>query len=128
MANMKEIGKGVARVTNKAIKKTGELADIASMHLKLRSMKSKLNAKYAELGKLTYKQLKSGISRAEDIAKLVGEIDVKREEIKLQKEKIEAEKEARKAARAADDEVAVCECECQCECDTEDTAEEKTEE
>ncbi|MBO5883206.1 MAG: hypothetical protein J6Q78_02225 [Clostridia bacterium] len=101
MANMNNIKTNVSRVANKAIKKTGELADIASMHLKLKSLEHKLDSKYKDLGKLTYKQLKSGASQAEKIADTIVDIDAIREEIRLQKEKIEAEKQARKERKAA---------------------------
>ena len=102
MANMNEIKTNVSRAANKAIKKTGELADIASMHLKLKSLERKLDGKYKDLGKLTYKQLKSGASQAEKIADTIVEIDTLREDIRLQKEKIEAEKQARKERKAAE--------------------------
>ena len=101
MANMNEIKNNVSRAANNAIKKTGELADIASMHLKLKSLERKLEGKFTELGKLTYKQLKSGASQAEKIADTIVEIDTLREAIRLQKEKIEAEKQARKERKAA---------------------------
>ena len=102
MANMNDIKTNVSRAANKAIKKTGELADIASMHLKLKSLERKLDGKFKELGKLTYKQLKSGASQAEKIAEAIVEIDALREDIRLQNEKIEAEKQARKERKAAE--------------------------
>ena len=101
MSNMNNIKSNVSRAATKAIKKTGELADIASMHLKLKSLERKLESKYGELGRLTYKQLKSGASQAEKIADSIVAIDKLREDIRLQKEKIEAEKQARKERKAA---------------------------
>ena len=102
MANMNNIKTTARRAANKAIKETGELADIASMHLKLKSLERKLDSKYKDLGKLTYKQLKTGASQAEKIADAIVDIDTLREEIRLQKEKIETEKQVRKERKAAE--------------------------
>ena len=41
MADWKKIRKKVGHATNKAIEKTGELADMASMHVKLKTLEAK---------------------------------------------------------------------------------------
>lgn len=95
MANWNEIKSNVGRAADKTIKKAGELADAASMRLKLKSMNVKLNEKFETLGRLTYKQLKTGRSHAEAISAVIEEIDSLREEIRELKQKIDEAKEAR---------------------------------
>lgn len=89
MANWEDIKTTVGRAANKTMKKAGELADTASLHFKYKTSKAKLSEKFERLGRLTYKQLKTEISHAEEIATLISDIDALREEIKLIKQKIE---------------------------------------
>ena len=103
MANWEDIKASVSRATNKTIKKAGELADTASLHFKLKTLKVKQSEKFEKLGKLTYKQLKTDNSYAEAISELIAEIDALREEIKALKEKIEAAKAERQTAEDAED-------------------------
>ena len=100
MANWDDIKAGVGRVANKTAKKVGEIADIASMQFKVRTLTAKKNTKFEKLGKLTYKQFKSDITQAEAIAVTVNEIDEIIAQIKELKEKIEA---AKKESKSADD-------------------------
>ena len=79
MADWSSIRDTLSRAANKAAQKTGELADTASKYVKLKSVDSKLSAKFELLGKLTYKQIKNGESYAERIATVMEEIDVLRE-------------------------------------------------
>lgn len=103
MANWEDIKASVSRATNKTIKKAGELADTASLHFKLKTLKVNQSEKFEKLGKLTYKQLKTDNSYAEAISELIAEIDALREEIKALKEKIEAAKAERQTAEDAED-------------------------
>ena len=99
MANWNDIKLNVSRAANKTIKKAGELADSASMNIKLKTLNAKLGDRFEVLGKLTYKQLKFDTSHAEEISKVIAEIDELREEIKQLKEKIaEAKEERQKSA------------------------------
>lgn len=95
MANWNDIKLNVSRAANKTFKKAGELADTASLHLKLKTLNAKLNDRFEVLGKLTYKQLKFDTSHAEEISKVIAEIDELREQIKELKEKIEQAKQER---------------------------------
>jgi len=115
MANWKQVRYGVGRATGKAIQKTGEIADMASLYLKLKNLNLQLNERYETLGKLTYKQLKTETSQAEKIAEVIKDIDQLREQVCVQKDRIlalkaeraaakEAAKEAAKQAEAADQE------------------------
>ncbi len=100
MADWKKIRESVGRAAEKAIQKTGEVADMASMHVKLKSYEAKRNAKYQELGKLTYRQLKSGESQAEKIAPVVESLDELAEKIRAMIAEIEEAKREREAKRA----------------------------
>lgn len=104
MANWEEIRETVGRAANQALKKTEELADSASMRVKLKAMESKLEKAYATLGKNTYRQLKTEESRAEEIAKTIEEIDELREKIREQREEIERRKQEQKARKKAEQE------------------------
>ncbi|MBQ8140436.1 MAG: hypothetical protein IJ038_01930 [Clostridia bacterium] len=98
MANWNDIKSGVGRAANKTMKKAGELADTASLHFKLKTLNARLGDKFERLGRLTYKQLKTEISRAEEIAKVIEDIDSLREEIKALKLKIEELKKERQSS------------------------------
>ncbi len=92
MANWEGIKTGVARAANTTIKKTGELAENASMHMKLARLMSKRDELFEKLGKLTYTQLKTDESRAEEIAAVISQIDSLGVQIVKQKAKIEKAK------------------------------------
>ena len=81
MADWKEIRASVGRAANKAVRKTGEFADMASMRIKLKALELKRNEQYELLGKYTYRQLKSGESQAEKIAPVVERLDELRAKI-----------------------------------------------
>lgn len=110
MANWDEFCTQVGKVANKAVKKTEELADSASKYVKLKALDSKLDSKYEKLGRLTYKQLKSGTSEAEEIAKIIEDVDSLRirrkelyDEIEADKKRRAEEKSAKNASKAEDD-------------------------
>lgn len=89
MASWNEIRDDVSRVANKAIKKTEELADSASVHIKLKLTEKKLSSAYERLGRLTYKQLKSGESQAEKISEAIATVDSLRDELASYRKKLE---------------------------------------
>ena len=111
MANWENIKSGVTRVASTTVKKTGELAGNASMHMKLARLMSKRDEMFEKLGKLTYVQLKTNESRAEEIAAIISQIDSLGVQIVKQKAKIE-EAKAQKAQNklAADEAVSEEEC------------------
>ena len=100
MANWSTVKDSAARATNKVIRKTGEVADVATIHVKIKMAEAKLDGYYTTLGKLTYKQLKTGESQAEKIKPIVEGIDAAREKIRLLREKLEEEKQRKKDAKA----------------------------
>ena len=111
MANWDDIRTGVTRAANTTIKKTGELAENASMHVKLARLMSKRDEMFEKLGKLTYTQLKTDDSRAEEIAAVISQIDSLGVQIVKQKAKIEnvkaqkAQAKAEKADSPSDDDM-----------------------
>ena len=92
MANWENIKSGVSKAATKTIKKTGELAENASMHMKLARLMSKRDGLFEKLGKLTYTQLKTEESHAEEIAAVISQIDTLGLQIRAQKAKIEEAK------------------------------------
>ena len=119
MANNREFNQkldgffaSVKKATKKAANKTMELADAASLSIKLQGLNVKLSERFETLGRLSYKKLE-GIGEisteapaeeaADDtvdkIAAVVDEINKLYEEISCLKAEIKAQKEARKASK-----------------------------
>ena len=102
----------VKKATKKAVSKTMELADAASLNIKLQGLNVKLSEKFETLGRLSYKKLE-GIGEistdaptetsvddtVDKIAAVVDEINKLYEEISCLKAEIKAQKEARKASK-----------------------------
>ena len=99
MADWKKIGKKVGKAANKAIHKTEEIADITVKHVKLASCEAKINKLYEKLGRLTYKQLKSGESQAEKISEVILSIDRGRAEYAEKRKALEEDKKRREEAK-----------------------------
>ena len=102
----------VKKATKKAANKTMELADAASLNLKLQGLNVKLSEKFEQLGRLSYKKLEGigeistdecGDALADDtvdkIASTVEEINKLYEQISCLKAEIKAQKESRKASK-----------------------------
>ncbi len=90
------------KATKKAANTTMELADIASLNIKLQTQSVKLSEKYEKLGKLSYDKLANEADNAEKIAKAVEEIGSMIEQIENTKAEIRAKKAARKAKKVAE--------------------------
>ncbi|MBQ8849141.1 MAG: hypothetical protein IJ011_02265 [Clostridia bacterium] len=99
------------RAANKALKETGDAADLAALHLKLKSLEAKRDEGYEMLGRLTYRQLKTGVSQAERIAPVLENIDKVRAKIKKVSDEIERTKLAREERRAKEHEAIALELE-----------------
>lgn len=102
MANWNDIKTNVSHAASKTIRVAGELADIAKLNIKVKTLTVKLSGKFEKLGRLTYKQLKTETSYAEEIAVIIADIDQLRADIKELKEKIEIAKAEREAAKRAE--------------------------
>ena len=72
------------------------------MHIKLKALESKRNSEYEVLGRLTYRQLKTGISQAERIAPVISNLDKIRGKIASVNTEIDEIKKARDERRARD--------------------------
>ena len=72
------------------------------MHVKLASLKTKIDNQFKLLGKLTYNQLKNGESLADKISETILTIDRLKEEIAILREKIEVAKKAYSESREKD--------------------------
>ena len=105
MANWNNIKASVSSAANKTFKVAGELADSAKLNIKLKTLSAKASGKFEKLGRLTYRQLKTDTSYAEEIATTIADIDAIRAEIKETKAKIEAAKEERAAAKKQAEEI-----------------------
>ena len=101
MSKWEEIRTSVGRAANQTVKVTEEIAGNASMHVKLARLMSKRDEQFEKLGKLTYKQLKTDNSYAEEIAAIISQIDTLSVQISKQKARIE-EAKAQKAAQKAE--------------------------
>lgn len=111
MADWDEIKSQIGKAANKAVKKTGEIADIASKQIKLKTYDAKLSSKYESLGRLTYKQIKCGESQAERISNVITEIDdlrVKRSQLadEIEADKVRRAEERAEAKRLAEQQMA----------------------
>ena len=106
MATWNEFCSDVSRISKKAAKKTGELAHSASLHIKLENYKSKLSSSYEKLGRLTYKQLKTSVSQAEEISEVIATIDSIRADVSAIEKEIAEEKEKKAKEKAEEKEAA----------------------
>ena len=88
------------RAADAALKETGDAADLAALHIKRKTLEAKRNSEYEMLGRLTYRQLKTGISQAERIAPVIEKLDMIRARIKKVENDIEETKNARSERRA----------------------------
>lgn len=110
MASWETIKSRIGKVTNKVVAKTGEVADTASKHVKLKTIEGNLSEKYELLGRLAYKHIKGGAVSEEkiealsaDIASLIATKKKIKAEIEAEKAKKAAEKQAKKDAKAAEE-------------------------
>jgi hypothetical protein len=104
MSEFNGLCKKIKRTAAKVVKKTGEAADMAAKYIKLQRIDSKLSDRYEVLGKLTYKQIKTGESYAEKIALYIDSIDKLRADRKALNDEIAAEKAKRNAEDTEDEE------------------------
>lgn len=100
MAKWEDIRSGVKSAASTTVKKTEEIASSASMHVKLARLMSKRDEQFEKLGKLTYRQLKTDNSYAEQISAVIAQIDDLGVQIARQKAKIEQAKAEKINAQA----------------------------
>ena len=103
MANWNQIKKNLGDAAQKAKKKTSELVDDTSMQIKLKKLESQRNHLYEQLGRLTYRQLKTGESQAEKIAQTIEGLDEIRAQHRAQAELIAKTKRERAEKKLANE-------------------------
>ncbi|MBE6548385.1 MAG: hypothetical protein E7667_05880 [Ruminococcaceae bacterium] len=107
--NWNDIKKSVSNFADKAGKKTEEIADLATIKLKMAKLSSDREVEFSRLGKITYTKLTAtddsrdaelteGLSRSiEKIARMETEIASLKAEYEQKKQDAEAQKKAKKA-------------------------------
>lgn len=94
------------RVANTALKETSDAADLAGLRIRLKALEAKRDEEYEMLGRLTYRQLKTGVSQAERIAPVIENLDKIRAQIKKAEQMIDKTRQMRDERRLRDKTVA----------------------
>ena len=81
MANWKEIRRSVKKVASKAVSKTGDLSDTASLHVRLARKEAFLEDLYEKFGRVAYQKIKTGADVDRKLKVLIEKIDIVRSEI-----------------------------------------------
>ncbi len=103
MSKWNNFCKNVRQLTEKAIKKTEELTDVAALHVKIKTLEGKISEQYENLGVLTYSSAKSGSDNKETVTLTVSKIDSYLADIaayKLKLSQIEAESKKAKTQKS----------------------------
>lgn len=101
MSKWSEFRRGVRRATSRAVSKTGDLSDTASLHVKLARKEAFLADLYEQFGRIAYQKLKTGADVDRKLEILIEKIDITRSEMYTINHAIEEKAEAKKVARAA---------------------------
>lgn len=109
MATWKEIRRTVKKVASKAVSKTGELSDTASLHVKVARKEAFLADLYEQFGRVAYQKIKTNADVDYKVKVLIEKIDIVRAEIHALNRTIEAKKLAKEEeiANAREAEIAV---------------------
>ena len=75
MALFDDLSKKAAKLTEKTIEKSSELADTAKLKISIKSAQSDLDEQFIELGKVYYEMICKDNVFDEDTAKIVQQID-----------------------------------------------------
>ena len=109
MSKWTEIQRTIKNVANQAVSKTGEISDVASLHVKIARKEASLAELYEQFGKVAYQKIKTGADVDHKIKILIEKIDIVRAEIHAIDRTIEAKKLAKEkeisSAREAEIEV-----------------------
>lgn len=101
MSKWREIRRGVKRFASKAVSKTGDLSDTASLHVKLARKEAFLADLYEQFGRIAYQKLKTGADVDRKLEILIEKIDITRSEMYSINHAIEEKEENKRAAKAA---------------------------
>ena len=89
----KELQEGTRALTDYAAQKINQVSDMASMHLKLKTMEYRLRELYEELGRASYQHFTEDDSGVGTITKYVEAITLLRRQIVAQKKAIKKAQE-----------------------------------
>lgn len=92
MSTLNDLGRGFKRVASKAVSKTGDLTDTASLHVKLARKEANLADLYEQFGRVAYQKVKAGSSADAKMKILIEKIDIVRSEIYAIKRTIKQKK------------------------------------
>ena len=81
MSTLNDFGSNLKRVASKAVSKTGDLTDTASLHIKLARKEADLATLYEQFGRVAYQRAKVGSSADHKMKILIEKIDIVRSEI-----------------------------------------------
>lgn len=89
MSKWREIRRSIRKVASKAVSKTGDITDTASLHVKLARKEALLADFYEQFGRVMYQQIKTGAEVERKAKILLEKIDIVRAEIAAIKRAIE---------------------------------------
>ncbi len=92
MPTLSDIGNKVKKVAGKAVAKTGDLSDTASLHVKLARKEANLSDLYEQFGRVAYQKIKAGSAADHKMKILIEKIDIVRSEIHAIKRTIKQKK------------------------------------
>ena len=106
MANWNDIKKSIGNFADKTATKTRELADTASLKIKIANKESERDIQYKVLGKLAYAKLRNVAvsdpeALTENISAALDKLDVILKELHELKSELEARRAAKEAEKAA---------------------------
>lgn len=109
MSTWRDIRRTVKKVASKAVSKTGDLSDTASLHVKLAKKEAFLADLYEQFGRVAYLKIKTGADVDHKVKVLIEKIDIVRAEIHALNRSINAKKLAKdeKITNAREAEIAV---------------------
>lgn len=109
MSKWTEFSRTVKKVASKAVSKTGELSDTASLHVKIARKEALLADLYEQFGRVAYQKIKTNADVDHKVKVLIEKIDIVRAEIHAINRTIEAKKLAKEEeiANAREAEIAV---------------------
>lgn len=115
MSKWRELRREIRKVASKAVSKTGDLTDTASLRVKLARKEALLADIYEQFGRVAYQKIKTGADVDKKIKILIEKIDVIRAEIydinRLINEKKIAREEEENEAREVEEAVSSAEAE-----------------
>lgn len=103
MANWNDIKKGFGSIASKTATKTRELADNASLKIKIANKESERDIQYKALGKLAYAKLRNlNVSDPDALTENISATLDRLDEILKELHDLKSEEEARRAAKQAE--------------------------